>query len=113
MTYVIAEPCIDVVDRACVEACPVDCIYEGSQALHTHRDEVRRLWSVRAGLPGGGDLLRGRRSGCLVGAHGRQRGVLGEPLPGAAVPLASPGVAAKLGPVGVDTSFVAGHPIQT
>lgn len=28
MTYIIAEPCIDVRDRACVEVCPVDCIYE-------------------------------------------------------------------------------------
>jgi NAD-dependent dihydropyrimidine dehydrogenase PreA subunit len=28
MAYVIAEPCIDVKDRACVEVCPVDCIYE-------------------------------------------------------------------------------------
>jgi NAD-dependent dihydropyrimidine dehydrogenase PreA subunit len=27
MTYVIAEPCIGVKDTACVEACPVDCIY--------------------------------------------------------------------------------------
>ena len=26
MTYVIAEPCIDVKDTACVEVCPVDCI---------------------------------------------------------------------------------------
>lgn len=28
MTYIIAEPCIGVKDRACVEVCPVDCIYE-------------------------------------------------------------------------------------
>ena len=28
MTYVITEPCIDVLDRACVEVCPVDCIHE-------------------------------------------------------------------------------------
>jgi ferredoxin len=27
MTYVIAEPCIDVKDKACVEVCPVDCIH--------------------------------------------------------------------------------------
>jgi len=29
MAYVIAEPCIDVKDKAYVEVCPVDCIYEG------------------------------------------------------------------------------------
>ena len=28
MTYVIAEPCVDVQDKACIEVCPVDCIYE-------------------------------------------------------------------------------------
>ena len=26
MPYVIAEPCIDVVDGACLDVCPVDCI---------------------------------------------------------------------------------------
>jgi ferredoxin len=26
VTYVICEPCIDVMDKACVEVCPVDCI---------------------------------------------------------------------------------------
>lgn len=28
MTYVIEEPCVGVKDTACVEVCPVDCIYE-------------------------------------------------------------------------------------
>jgi ferredoxin len=27
MTYTIAEPCIDVMDQACVAVCPVDCIH--------------------------------------------------------------------------------------
>lgn len=27
MTYVIAEPCVDVIDKACAEVCPVDCIH--------------------------------------------------------------------------------------
>jgi NAD-dependent dihydropyrimidine dehydrogenase PreA subunit len=27
MTYVIAEPCVDVIDQACVSVCPVDCIH--------------------------------------------------------------------------------------
>ena len=27
MPYVIAEPCIDVLDQACVAVCPVDCIH--------------------------------------------------------------------------------------
>lgn len=39
MTYVIALPCVDVMDRACVEECPVDCIYEGQRTLYIHPDE--------------------------------------------------------------------------
>ncbi|HET7821004.1 MAG TPA: ferredoxin, partial [Ornithinibacter sp.] len=27
MTYVIAQPCVDLKDKACIEECPVDCIY--------------------------------------------------------------------------------------
>jgi len=27
MTYIIAEPCVAVKDAACVDVCPVDCIY--------------------------------------------------------------------------------------
>lgn len=35
MTYVIAEPCIDVLDQACVSVCPVDCIHydEGTDRM--------------------------------------------------------------------------------
>ena len=29
MTHVIAQPCIDVKDKACVDVCPVDCIHGG------------------------------------------------------------------------------------
>lgn len=39
MTYTIAQPCVDVMDRACVEECPVDCIYEGKRMLYIHPDE--------------------------------------------------------------------------
>ena len=33
MAYVIAEPCVDVKDKACVDECPVDCIYEGDEIV--------------------------------------------------------------------------------
>lgn len=39
MTYVIAQPCVDLKDRACVDECPVDCIYEGKRMLYIHPDE--------------------------------------------------------------------------
>ena len=34
MTYVIALPCVDVKDKACIDECPVDCIYEGERMLY-------------------------------------------------------------------------------
>jgi NAD-dependent dihydropyrimidine dehydrogenase PreA subunit len=39
MPYVISEPCIDVMDKSCIEECPVDCIYEGERMLYIHPDE--------------------------------------------------------------------------
>ena len=39
MTYVIAEPCVDVLDKSCIDECPVDCIYEGGRMLYIHPDE--------------------------------------------------------------------------
>ena len=32
MAYVIAEPCIDVKDKACVEICPMDCIHSDASS---------------------------------------------------------------------------------
>ena len=34
MTYVIAEPCVNVVDQACVAVCPVDCIHWEGVSRH-------------------------------------------------------------------------------
>jgi len=42
MTYIITEPCIDVLDKYCVEVCPVDCIHyeEGTdRKLYIDPDE--------------------------------------------------------------------------
>jgi len=39
VTYVIAEPCVDLKDKACIEECPVDCIYEGGRMLYIQPDE--------------------------------------------------------------------------
>ena len=43
MTYVIAQNCIDVKDKSCVEVCPVDCIHptdgEGVTMLYIDPDE--------------------------------------------------------------------------
>jgi len=41
--YVIAQPCIDVLDKSCVDVCPVDCIHptdgEGVKMLYIDPEE--------------------------------------------------------------------------
>ncbi len=43
MTYIIAEPCVDVRDRACVDVCPVDCIYELEDTELSEGDEAHKM----------------------------------------------------------------------
>ena len=42
MAYVITQPCVDVMDKSCVDVCPVDCIHfeEGTdRKLYIDPDE--------------------------------------------------------------------------
>ncbi|MCF7550716.1 ferredoxin [Pseudonocardia sp. WMMC193] len=39
MAFVIGAPCVDVMDKSCIEECPVDCIYEGERMLYIHPTE--------------------------------------------------------------------------
>ncbi|GAA0712962.1 4Fe-4S binding protein [Dactylosporangium roseum] len=39
MPYVITSSCVDVMDKSCVEECPVDCIYEGDRMMYIQPDE--------------------------------------------------------------------------
>ena len=69
MTYVIAQPCVDLKDKACIEECPVDCIYEGERSLYIHPDEcvdcgacepvcpVEAIYYEDDGSPGGAAKL--------------------------------------------------------
>ena len=78
MTYVIAEPCVDVLDRACEPVCPVEAIY--------YEDDLPQRWSVYTD---------------------DNAAFFTEVLPGRTEPLGSPGGASKLGRLGADTPLVA------
>ena len=39
MTFVITSACIDVMDKSCIEVCPVDCFHEGPNMLVIDPDE--------------------------------------------------------------------------
>ncbi len=110
MTYVIGEPCVDVLDRACVEECPVDCIYEGERMLYIHPDECVDCGACEPVCPVEAiyyedDLPEQWR---MYAAENVK--FFAEPLPGQDEPLGSPGGAAKLSVVGADTPFVAALP---
>ncbi len=110
MTYVIAQPCIDVVDRACVEECPVDCIYEGDRALYIHPDECVDCGACEPVCPVEAIYYEDDVPEQWSQFTADNAVFFTEPLPGREAPLASPGGAAKLGRLGVDTPLVAGHP---
>ncbi len=40
MTYIIAEPCINTKDTACVEVCPVDCIHPTREEPNFDEEEL-------------------------------------------------------------------------
>ncbi|MFJ8812929.1 ferredoxin [Amycolatopsis thermoflava] len=109
MPYVIGEACIDVMDRSCMDECPVDCIYEGKRKLY-----INPLECIDCGAC---------EPACPVTAISSDRKVPEEkaafaednarffdlPLPGRAEAIGAPGGAAAVGVIGVDTELVAGH----
>jgi NAD-dependent dihydropyrimidine dehydrogenase PreA subunit len=37
--HIIVEPCIGTKDQACVDVCPVECIYEADDQFYIHPEE--------------------------------------------------------------------------
>ena len=112
MTYVIGEPCIDVLDRACVEECPVDCIYEGKRMLYIHPDECVDCGACEPVCPVEAIFYEDDLPQQWSPFTADNARFFAEPLPGLDTPLNTPGGAAKLGRVGLDTHLVASYPPQ-
>ena len=112
MTYVIAQPCIDVVDRACVEECPVDCIYEGERALYIQPDECVDCGACEPVCPVEAIYYEDDLPEQWAPYLRDNEDFFTETLSGRDEPIGSPGGAAKLGALRVDTALVASHPKQ-
>jgi NAD-dependent dihydropyrimidine dehydrogenase PreA subunit len=112
MTYVIGQPCVDVMDRACVDECPVDCIYEGARSLYIHPDECIDCGACEPVCPVEAIYYEDDLPGHLVGYLADNEQFFAVTLDGRQAPLGSPGGAARLGPVGADTPLVAALPPQ-
>ena len=112
MTYVIGQPCVDVMDRACVDECPVDCIYEGGRSLYIHPDECVDCGACEPVCPVEAIYYEDDLPGELQPYLADNDAFFSTVLPGRTEPLGSPGGAAKIGHLGVDTPLVASVPPQ-
>jgi NAD-dependent dihydropyrimidine dehydrogenase PreA subunit len=104
MTFVIALPCVDVTDRACVDECPVDCIYEGERMLYINPDECTDCGACEPVCPVEAiyfedDLPKDWKEFSTANAEFFEE-------------IGTPGGAARLGPLGKDQPMVAVLPVQ-
>jgi NAD-dependent dihydropyrimidine dehydrogenase PreA subunit len=109
MPYVIAEPCIDVTDKSCVDECPVDCIYEGSRKLYINPVECIDCGACEPVCP-----VEAISQDRAVPADQEQfvadnANFFEKPLPGMDEPVNAPGGASVVGPIGVDTELVSAY----
>ncbi len=109
MTYVIAEPCMDVKDTACVQECPVDCIYEGDRMLYIHPAECIDCAACEPACPVeaifyADDVPDEWKSFVAVNAEFFEDGVTA---------LGSPGGASDVGPTKVDHPKIATYEIPS
>lgn len=109
MTYVVGADCVDVLDRACMEECPVNCIYVGERMAYIQPDECVDCNACEPVCPVEAiyyedDMPTGQEIFITENAR-----FFEEPLPGRDAPLGIPGGAGASGDVGVDTAFVAAY----
>lgn len=112
MTYVISLPCVDVMDRACVEECPVDCIYEGGRSLYIHPDECVDCGACEPVCPVEAIFYEDDLPEEYAGYLTDNADFFTETLPDMDLPLGSPGGAAKVGAIAADAPLVASLPPQ-
>jgi len=107
MAYVIGPACIEELAGSCVDACPVDCIYEGARRRYIQPTECIECGACVPVCP----------------VHAITNGPNAQPewaedneqffltvLPGRSEPLGSPGGASSVGTVGADTELTACTP---
>ena len=107
MPYVIAQPCIDVMDKSCMEECPVDCIYEGSRKLYINDKECIDCGACEPVCPVEAISQDRRVPDDQTEFVADNIRFFTEVLPGRDAPIGVPGGASTTGVIGVDTPFVA------
>jgi NAD-dependent dihydropyrimidine dehydrogenase PreA subunit len=110
--FIIGPACIDVLDRTCVEECPVDCIYEGARKLYINPAECIDCGACEAICPVDA-IVSDRRAGAGVTEFVRDNDdFFHAALPGRATPVGDLGGARLVGALGLDTALVAAYPSE-
>jgi len=112
MTYVITAGCIDVLDRTCVQECPVDCIYEGARALYINPEECIDCGACEPVCPSDAIYYEVELPDDLEPHLQDNARFFSEALPGREEPLGNPLGAKSVGAIGVDTDLVRSAPIR-
>jgi NAD-dependent dihydropyrimidine dehydrogenase PreA subunit len=108
MPYVIGGACVDVNDRACLDVCPVDCIYVGDRKSYINPVECIECGACEPECPVDAIYVdrTARGDGDRAAFVEDNRVFFSEILVGRSEPLGNPGGAGKVGDLGVDTRFV-------
>jgi NAD-dependent dihydropyrimidine dehydrogenase PreA subunit len=104
--YVIASPCVDTMDRSCIEECPVDCIYEGGRKLYINPLECIDCGACEPVCPVEAIHHDSMLPEALRADASDNRAFFTEVLPGRPEPLGTPGGGLVTGPIGADTPQV-------
>lgn len=109
MTYVIGGGCVDVTDRACLDVCPVDCIYVGERKSYINANECIECGACEPECPVDAIFVdrTGRKDEQKAIFIADSIDFFAKPLPGRETPLGDPGGAATVGEIGADTAMVA------
>jgi len=104
MTYVINSACIDV--KACMDECPVDCIYEGGRKSYINPKECIDCGACEPVCPVEAISQDRRVEPDEEPFIGDNRLFFVEVLPGRDEPIGTPGGSRNVGAIGVDTPLV-------
>ncbi|GGB18530.1 ferredoxin [Flexivirga endophytica] len=112
MAYVIGPDCTDILDRSCIDVCPVDCIYVGERKSYINGNECIDCGACEVECPVEAIVVDrvAKKNPKFSPYLTDQESFFHDILPGRDAPLGDPNGATALGPVGVDTPLVAALP---
>jgi NAD-dependent dihydropyrimidine dehydrogenase PreA subunit len=110
MTYVIAGSCVDIMDRSCVDVCPVDCIYTGARKLYINPAECIECGACEPECPVDSIVMETAADADEAVHIADNAAFFYDVLPGRDAAVGDPGGASALGPLPTDTPLVAALP---